>query len=320
MVCKKKEMNFSKPGSLLFLVPLIFLSFLSTTHGDSTEPGLKTLNVKKIFNVQEKQTSSNGKKKLTLNTQENIKEETRSSLGFGVNLTRVYYIEDLPPPTDSESGLLVGINLGFVSYAWEPWMLKLNSDFNMGKTRYDGALQDGTPLQSTTNDLMMDGEIAMGRTLIRESYYRLSPYVGFGAHYWNRGLTGTGSYTEHYLFYYIPVGARFEQKISGAFSYAVDVAYHFNLGGTIGISDSPGYQDTTGPLGKAGGVKVKVPLNYQINPHIALNLTPFYEWFRIGEGAQFAQYPTTSGDPSIENEPSSSSNFFGAHLGGTFSF
>ena len=83
--------------------------------------------------------------------------------------------------------------------------------------------------------MIFDGEAVAGYSLPILDGMKVIPYVGWGTHYWNRQLTGQGSYDEQYLFFYLPVGVRFEDKFSESFSFAVDAAFHWNMGGTIQV-------------------------------------------------------------------------------------
>lgn len=247
-------------------------------------------------------------------------EVPSNSVFIGITGLGIYYIEDLPPPTDSEQGFLGGANVGIVSYAIRGWLVKFNSDLIFGNTKYVGATQDGSPIQSTTHNFIAEGEGAVGYVLSESLTDRLAPYLGFGSHFWNRGLTGSGGYTEHYLFFYVPFGIRYEASVSEFFKITLDAAYLWNLGGTIAISDMPGTLNVTGSLGSAGGFKIKGSLNFLVSPGITLTASPFFEYFKIGAGSSFNLIYTDGSTPDSAHEPASSSYFYGATLGATFTF
>jgi hypothetical protein len=229
------------------------------------------------------------------------------------------YAEHIPPPINTETGFLPGLNVGWESFLGKGWVSLAALDFDFGSTRYDGALQDAanTPVVSTTNNVIFDISAAIGRVL-HVSLGRLIPYIGVGMHYWHRGLTGTGAYTEKYYFYYLPVGVRLERALSDKFQIAVDVSGFWNLGGRIRVFLSefdPTLQDVTGTLGSAFGFKLEIPLSYHLNPSLNLVAVPFFETFGIGAGDVFPIHSTSGQQVDSALEPASTTYFYGIRLG-----
>lgn len=259
---------------------------------------------------------------------ENSSVDRDTSIGVSGNFTGMNYREFLPPPTDTETGVMGGANLDIVSFLTPRWMVHASVDFNFGKTRYDGALSDGagnyTPLTSNTNDTILDGQLAGGYAFEIWGNTRLVPYIGFGTHYWVRGLTGAGAYTERYLFYYLPIGVRTESVLSKDFMIGLDLAYIWNLGGTIQVALSelsPPQKDATGSLGSAYGFRAQVPITYYLNTNFGLRLTPFFEYFEIGVGSSFTTYDAATGQKTgTASEPASSTYLYGSQLGIVYSF
>ncbi|MBI4403799.1 MAG: hypothetical protein HY537_06550 [Deltaproteobacteria bacterium] len=254
---------------------------------------------------------------------EEIHIENGSYLSIAGNFFGVNYTEHIAPPTDGEYGALGGVNIEAMTVITGQWFVRGDGDFDFGSTQYIGALLNGTPKTSATNNVILDGELVSGFLFLIGKSTTLAPYAGFGSHFWHRGLTGTGSYTERYLFFYLPIGLRFETRLTEDFSFGLDVAFRWNLGGTIWAYLSQLYppdKDATGTLGPAVGFKIQAPLVYWLGPSIGLRLVPFFEYFDIGQGNSFPTYFATGAFDQTLQEPSSTTYFYGVRLGLAYYF
>jgi hypothetical protein len=249
--------------------------------------------------------------------------EKNTSISISGSVFGMYYTEFIPPPTDYESGVLGGFNLDARTIISNVAALFVNTDIDFGQTKYTGALQNGTPLTSPTNDFIFNVEGGGGYPIAVSSSAKLIPYIGFGTHYWDRVLTGVGAYTENYLFFYLPIGLRLESKTSDRFEFAIDASLHINLGGTVQVllsQLSPPEQNATGSLGSAVGFKLQAPLLFYLATNIRLRVAPYLEYFGIGQGAYFNTYTLAGQFVDQSYEPGSSTFFYGAHIGINFCF
>lgn len=249
----------------------------------------------------------------------------QSSLNIAVtgNLMSMYYEEETTPPVNGEEGFLPGINLDITAFISGRWMIRALMDFDFGKTQYFGALTNGTPISSPTNVVIMDLSAYAGFALLQSPSYRITPYVGFGHRYWNRGLTGVGSYLERYYFYYLPIGLRYDSVLSENFNITVDLAFMLNLGGSIDVFFSqlvPPQQDVTGTLGKSSGIGVQVPIDYKMSENFTLRGVPFFQIFGIGKGDDFITRDANGTPNGSAYEPASTTTLYGVRLGGTYTF
>lgn len=250
-------------------------------------------------------------------------DESVANLAVTANLMSMYYVEEIAPPVDGEDGFLPGVNVDFLAYLGGRWMIRGLIDFDFGKTQYFGALTNGTPISSPTNVVILDLAAEVGYSLLHSPTYRITPFVGFGHHYWNRGLTGIGSYLERYYFIYLPVGVRYDQTLSEDFLIAVDLTFYLNLGGHIDVYFSqlvPPQQDATGTLGKSSGIRIQAPIDYKLTDNFTLRLVPFFEYFGIGKGDEFVTKDANGVPTGTAHEPASSTTLYGARLGGTLTF
>jgi hypothetical protein len=249
--------------------------------------------------------------------------EKSTSISLSGSFFGFYYTEYIPPPTDGEAGVLGGVNLEVRTTVAKAVVLYGSADVDFGQTKYSGALQNGTPLTSPTNDFIMNGELGVGYAFPVATSTRLIPYLGFGTHFWNRSLTGLGAYTENYLFFYFPVGLRLESKTSDRFEFALDASLHVNVGGVVYVllsQLSPPEQNATGSLGSAVGVKVQAPLIFHLASEFKLRVAPFFEYFGIGQGAYFNTYQANGQFVDQSYEPASSTFLYGANVGVSYSF
>ncbi len=250
-------------------------------------------------------------------------DRKNSALTLSGVLFNMNYAEQIPPPIDTETGLMPGVNLEFLTKLGSRWFLKATAEGDFGSTKYTGALQSGSPLTSTTHDNILDGEIVTGPILKASPTLNVIPYAGFATHYWNRQLTGVGAYAENYLFFYVPIGIRFAVNSTETFSFAVDASFLINLGGTVQVLLSqlvPPERDAQGSLGSAVGVKIQVPLLFQLTPSLGLNVDPFFEYFGIGAGSSYPTYSVSGTFMGNYGEPASSTFFYGMRAGISYLF
>ena len=138
----------------------------------------------------------------------------------------------------------------------------------------------------------------------------VSVYTGLQHRRWYRDL---GAYTETYRLTYLPFGLTWTHS-SGNLRYGLDASLrpliHGNLFATTSNFD-PSYNDLTLPVSKGIGWRLAFPVALVLGPQSSLNLTPFYQTLKIGEGEVVPFYP---GSAAGAMEPASVSHEYGASL------
>jgi hypothetical protein len=202
----------------------------------------------------------------------------------------------------------------------EAFWLQAQGRVSVGGLRYDGAFQDGTPVQTDSRDQVYVAEARTGRVGDMLGG-RLRVYAGLGARYWDNRLQGPGSYLRRTHYIYAPVGARFDT--GGPRSrFGAGAEYRFLLYGAnrARLSDvDPRYSDPRFRQRQGGGVRLSLHYARSRAGHGAGSLTvePYYEYWRIGESER--ELVTFDGEPrAYYVEPENRTRSIGVALGVTF--
>jgi hypothetical protein len=188
---------------------------------------------------------------------------------------------------DTEGGWVPGINVDFS--LMKNWFVD-NAYFDAqlswsgGNTHYVGSnIKGGTPYGSvTTSDSadVFDTDFRFGKGFAIQNNFMLTPYLGFGTHYWSRG-PNPEDYSDDYL--------------GGGLLAQVAVAPKFVLsgygliGGTLGshFSTSPTPTGSVGSwssgLGNSVIYKAGISADYALTANIHINAGLDYVNFAYGE-------------------------------------
>lgn len=243
-------------------------------------------------------------------------ESTQSYVvSFGFDLAGFDYAETVPAPLKStESGALPGFKVGFLTEPTDHgWFVSGVFDIHFGTTNFDGTDQTGNPIRAKTSNSIFEFEADAGLLLTKPSpSTRLLGYSGIGYHFWRRDLA---DYLEDYSWFYFPLGLRFESQASDRVTFGIDIAGTLSFAGRILIylSDlDPRNRDVDANLGSGLGFRFRLPINFQISELVLMNVTPWFQYFPIGEGDPVQT--TISGSAASVNEPASRTYYFGARL------
>lgn len=210
-------------------------------------------------------------------------------LEIGLGLHDFNYREEVPSPGKStEKGLMKAVQLGFAAPVSPSLLLQTALQVAGTATHYDGSLQDGTPAQGTTQNLVIAPEITVATALVDEMTSDLVAYGGLSFRYWRRDLSGHPSgYLENYTMWTVPLGLRYRYFFSDNFSVGPDVSLRFMAGGNVAAYLGKfGLADIRLPLGERLGGRLALPVTLWnlFGEHKALVITPWYELLGIGEG------------------------------------
>ena len=219
----------------------------------------------------------------------------------------------------NERGLLYGAGLEFgTALGDKPFWFSTSGQVLTGVVTYDGQTQSGTPHKTTTNELIYDWSVQIGR--IYESWRihdYATIYAGVGFHQWVRDINTENNVIglyERYTWFYANVGARgflFKTKRS-------HMMVELNLLRTIkpfmDVSFRGVYDEVRVPLGEHYGAKLSIPFRYEITRTFQLYSELFFEAWDLGRSEP--QNLTIDGFVSGGlSEPRSTSRFKGIELG-----
>jgi hypothetical protein len=266
------------------------------------------------------QTEQIGRKSSAVTTETIVTKEQKLSM-FSMGLTAYYfdYKEDVVLPTKStESGWLPGL---FGSYTYRRnsvFYTKISAQYAAGNLTYDGSTLSGTPIKYDANpQRFIKLEWDFGYPWAISPNLIITPYLGIGFRYWERGKAETASiytsYREDYSWGYIPAGIRVDYDINNHLRIGVNATVNYMFGGNMKayLSEVGNYPDMHFTLGDKIGWLAELPITYKFNRKWSLTATPWYEYSAIGESPvnTFGFY-----------EPSSSTNQYGVNLSINYSF
>jgi hypothetical protein len=154
-----------------------------------------------------------------------------------------------------------------------------------------------------------------------------SGYLGLGDSLWQRNLS---AYREEYSWLFLPVGVRYEGKLSPVLDFGIDITAKIPFHGSIKayLSDiSPAYSDGSGLLGTDRiGVRLQLPFIYHSEESLKWIFTPWFEYSGFTRGSDFP-VEDNNGNPIVVNgaaqiahEPPSQAYRFGLLFAGEYRF
>jgi len=249
---------------------------------------------------------------------------------FGFNYRYFDYKEDLNLPQKStENGWLPGVYFNFAFQKKSIIYTKVHVDFAAADIDYDGSTQSGRPVTfSDQKTRLFKFEWDVGYPIPIGKNFTLTPYVGYGFHYWQRGesryIASANAYfiKEEYLWHYIPVGITAHYDITDKLAIGGTASANFMFSGKMKAYASEvvsGVGDFDFTLGNKVGFYAELPVTFRFTKNWAMVLTPWYEYSEFGQSdtVNVTYAGTIIG---YAYEPASKTHQYGANLGANFSF
>ncbi len=265
-------------------------------------------------------------------TVENIKVSTNkqnnilNSIFIGPVAEHIYYGEEMNGPSDSESGMLYGVELGyttkFINPGMVPTFVGIASKLLFGRLTYDGHYFSGEPVTYKHNDSIYDIEIKFGflNNLYNVSSKKIghnywSIYTIIGDRYWHRSVV-----EENYHTGYIGIGSSFAYAFSPQFTSVLDISAR------LAPRSGANYMETTiYPVGDYKfymGTCWNAKISYNITRHWkkwSLSLTPYFSYWHFGKSSEL-EIINSNGTTETYWEPSSHTEEVGINCMMSYSF
>jgi len=252
------------------------------------------------------------------------------SFDFGFNYRYFDFKEDINPPLKStESGWLPGVYFNFAFQKNKVFYTKVHLDYAAADIDYDGTTQSGRPITfSDQRTRLFKFEWNVGYPIPIGNRFTVTPYVGYGFHFWQRGesryISQVNAYfiKEEYYWHYIPVGVTANYDISDRWSIGGTASANIMFNGKAKAYASEyaaGLNDPEFTLGNKVGFYAEIPVTFRFTKNWALVLTPWYEYSAFG---QSDTADLTYGGTAIgyAYEPASKTHQYGVNLGANVSF
>lgn len=210
---------------------------------------------------------------------------SKHHFNFGLETFYRDYSEDFIPPLKSdESGMLYGIVLGYEHKAPDVMMFAVDFDLALGKTHYDGSLQNMygefvAPWQSTTVNSFSTIDAEIGYTFVKGGWHLLTPFVGLGVSAWGRSLD---SYDEIYSWSYASLGLQYDYDAGRHWQYGLHGKVMQMLHGEM---EAPDMSSEVMTLGNRTHFELSAPVIYKHSPCSKnyWRFTPYYQYQSFGE-------------------------------------
>jgi hypothetical protein len=247
--------------------------------------------------------------------------------------TQLYYFDykeqaDRPDFKSEERGIVPGLVLGYSFMPKpNPFFLDTGLSYNSNDILYDGSLQNGTPVTSTSGLTVLQVQALGGYTFVRSSFHEFAFYLGVSARQWNRqldktGVTPGGSYDESYTTFSLPLGIKWNYLVGNRFQFTLDASMGVPLYTQFEIifpSSITGGQELklSNALKTQLSWKVQAPMTFWANSSFGIVLNPFFESLAYSN-SHIADIYSLDANGSIVSiaisEPSSRTYQYGSQL------
>ena len=186
---------------------------------------------------------------------------------------------------DREDGILPGVGLG-ISWRWPDWYINGLATIYYNQIRYDGQTQMGVPLETSTDELIIDSELSLAYLFPRGEGGEHRVYIGIGSRYWERDIkpgTDKNGNPVSGLFeiYEWPIGflgGRWQWGGDSKLDRSLDVRLFWPVGPNMSVdllADDPKLD-----LGANMGVRVGFPMDFRYR-NKTYRIEPFVEQYEF---------------------------------------
>ena len=201
----------------------------------------------------------------------------------------------------------------------------LQGEYTQGAMRYDGRLQNGTPLQSKSFDSASEIRALLQADLVDTFDQNFGFYSGFGYRYWFNLVQSPGGYRREITYQYVPIGAEYS-VIWTTTSLILYSEYDLFLGGTVKsyLSDVNASKfddiENTQASGSGQGLRFGARISWASPSESVASyfIEPQWSYWRVDESDRKAGRATTPGTTTYYFEPENETSIFLIDAGLTF--
>lgn len=182
-----------------------------------------------------------------------------------------------------ERGLLPG---GSVALGWRQrqWFIDTRWRYHAGDVDHDGQTNQSVPLDTRTDERILDGLVRLGRWQQLQDGFAWAGYVGGGYRHWDReihGTTGVGGLDERYRWPYAALGASARQRL-GHGHLTLDLRLLRPVDGDLDVDFGGAFDAARLDLeGELGG-RIALVWNRPLPGKRWLRLESWYEHWELG--------------------------------------
>jgi hypothetical protein len=173
---------------------------------------------------------------------------------------------------DKDTGWLNGV---YAEYRYDLRQAFFRANFDAvgsDDATYDGALQDGTPLTMSTEELIYKTELDAGYKLLNFGRATLTPYLGIGYRWWDRGKDELPDYKEEYTWWYGVAGANLAVRATDRLLIGLDAVLLWPIDPEMKTDIAGLVDEAEFDIESELGYRVEVPVSYEISkPDVILS-------------------------------------------------
>ena len=192
---------------------------------------------------------------------------------------------------DREDGLLPGLSLGIMQPI-NNWFGVLEGSMYSGEVTYDGQTQNGIPLETDTDELIIDAALQLGYWFNRPKRFNYALYGGLGYRYWRRDIrptaltngTPVAGLLETYQWKYGLLGFKVKYNQNDIVYWKINIQLMRTIDPEIEVDFQGfrGFDNTRLELGEKYGTRINISWNYAYSKSQSFEIVPFYEQWAVG--------------------------------------
>lgn len=224
------------------------------------------------------------------------------------------YVEYQEPGLMKEFGSLNGIN---ASYDWilTDKFIRFEGEYLAGRIQYDGAYQDGTPVQSGSKDFILNMRGMMNWGYNLSSVALMNWYTGLGFRSLNDRIEGQGGYQREISYVYLPFGLTWNRQLNSGWSVAANAEYDVFFVGNVKshLSDvHPSYPDVQNTQTDGMGARLNMSVRKDFVTY-AIKVQPYFQYWHIKD-SDYQLTVDEKGRSGYVYEPENTSKMFGLNV------
>jgi hypothetical protein len=224
------------------------------------------------------------------------------------------------PSLMTEEGRLQGAMARYAFRDQQGGMFQAEIQAEWGDLDYDGGFQDGTPLETSTNDYLIEGRILGGIDCLAAERHLVTPFLGVGYRYWNDEIEGRGGYEREISYWYIPLGIQTMSPIASFFTLGLHVEYDLFVEGKVTshlnhADASLGILYNDQLSGKGWGMKGSIQMRFLFLDRYWILMEPFISYWEMADSEPVRiYYDAAAGQEIIGLEPENNTTHYGLRI------
>jgi len=187
-----------------------------------------------------------------------------------------------------EEGFLFGLKGDYRYHRRNRLMVGLSLEYLIGDLDYEGKSWGGTPVKADLDEWRLECRALVGYDHLFQGKQLLTPFLGFDYRYWEDALLGKGGYGREVEYWYLPLGIRMVNPVSGKWSLSIEAEYDLFWKGKVKsrLSEvSPALNDpeVNQGFGEGYGLRLSFPLEKMLGGRYFLSLAPYFCYWSIEE-------------------------------------